>query len=62
MYKCALLSFKGRGVVATSDIVQGQFLAEYRGELISEAELEIREAETESVFRYTFSWKGKNLW
>ena len=51
-------SLSGRGVVATRDIARGEFIAEYEGHLITEEELERREEQVESVFRYEFAWKG----
>ena len=35
---------KGRGVVACEDIIVGQFIAEYTGQIISRSEAEKREA------------------
>ena len=55
-------SLSSRGVVATRDTARGGFIAEYEGHLITEEELERREEQEESVFRYEFTWKGKKLW
>ncbi|XP_048861689.1 uncharacterized protein LOC125729875 isoform X19 [Brienomyrus brachyistius] len=55
--------YKGRGVFSTVDICKGDFVVEYRGELLSEKESFKRKngySEAKSVFLYDFQWKGKN--
>ncbi|XP_048857635.1 uncharacterized protein LOC125725069 isoform X1 [Brienomyrus brachyistius] len=55
--------YKGRGVFSTVDICKGDFVVEYRGELLSEKESFERKngySEAKSVFLYDFQWKGKN--
>ncbi|XP_048854551.1 uncharacterized protein LOC125722437 isoform X1 [Brienomyrus brachyistius] len=55
--------YKGRGVFSTVDICKGDFVVEYRCELLSEKESFERKngySEAKSVFLYDFQWKGKN--
>jgi len=59
-YNCCELS--GRGVFAKCDILQGQFLTQYCGQLLSEEEGEKREAVAETGFRYFFHHGGCCYW
>ncbi|KAG9259815.1 N-lysine methyltransferase KMT5A-like, partial [Astyanax mexicanus] len=55
---------KGRGVFAKSSICKGDFLVEYRGDMINEAESQRRRNiyhPSCTVFMFDFKWKGK-LW
>lgn len=46
----------------TVDVLQGQFLAQYCGELISHEEGDAREAIAETGFRYFFQHRGSHYW
>lgn len=52
----------GRGVFTKSEILPGQFLAQYAGELLDETEGEKREAEGETGFRYFFQHHRTTYW
>lgn len=52
----------GRGVFALRDILQGQFLAHYCGQLVSEKEGERREAVAQTGYRYFFQHSGCCYW
>ena len=49
-------------MVANAEISQGQFLAQYYGELITNDEGERRELQSQSGFRYFFSFRGSRYW
>ena len=58
---------KGRGVVTTRDFKKGEPLCEYAGELISDEEATIREANYNKKnismsYLYFFTYKGKKYW
>jgi len=61
-YLCANVTVLGRGLFATEDIMPGQFLAQYCGELISGEEGDRREAIAETGFRYFFQHHGSYYW
>jgi SET domain-containing protein len=52
----------GRGVRVSKTIRQGEVIAAYCGELISNEEGQRREVTEPSVFRYFFSYKSKKWW
>jgi len=52
----------GRGVFALKNIVKGNFICQYIGELIRASEGEKRELRSPSVYRYFFSFAGKKFW
>ncbi|XP_032416704.1 uncharacterized protein LOC116718647 [Xiphophorus hellerii] len=57
-------AFKGRGIFATTSFQKGDFLCEYRGELISKEECERRQRvyhDNLKVFLFEFYFNGK-LW
>ncbi|KAM4544087.1 uncharacterized protein V3H82_021889 [Fundulus diaphanus] len=57
-------AFKGRGIFATTSFQKGDFLLEYRGELISKEECERRQRvyhDNLKVFMFEFVFNGK-LW
>ncbi|PIK44257.1 putative N-lysine methyltransferase SETD8-B [Apostichopus japonicus] len=56
-----LLPEKGRAVFTTKNVLHGEPLLAYGGELISGEAGERREAREQSGFRYFFTWKGKQL-
>ncbi|XP_051964148.1 N-lysine methyltransferase KMT5A-A-like [Xyrauchen texanus] len=54
--------YKGRGVFTTESFCRGDFVLEYRGELLSSKESLERTknyTETESTFLFDFQWHGK---
>ncbi|TRY83679.1 hypothetical protein DNTS_033449 [Danionella cerebrum] len=56
---------KGRGIFALADFSQGEFVVEYRGELIDAAEAENRRKLYENAclfFMFDFTWKQKTWW
>jgi len=59
-YECVKLT--GRGVFTKTDVLQGQFLAQYVGELISEDEGDRREAIAETGFRFFFQHHRSHYW
>jgi len=61
-FKAVVIKLLGRGVFATTDVCQSQFLAEYHGELVSESEGEQRESNGETGFRYFFQHRGIRYW
>ncbi|XP_073331581.1 uncharacterized protein [Pagrus major] len=53
---------KGRGVFAKGTISRGQFVAEYRGDMINDAEYQSRRRvyhPTCAAFMFAFKWRGK---
>jgi len=50
---------KGWGVFAREMIMKGEFVIEYVGEIISQAEMERREANCEEAWAYTFTIAGR---
>ena len=55
----------GRGVFARVPIERGCFLAEYRGELISQHERSARQtkySDKEKTFLFDFQWNGGYWW
>jgi len=56
----------GYGVVADQEFKKGDFIVEYRGDLITSEEAARREAEYETedmgCFMYYFVHKGKTMW
>ncbi|XP_019724287.1 probable histone-lysine N-methyltransferase set-1 [Hippocampus comes] len=53
---------KGRGIFAESTISRGQFVAEYRGDLINDAEFQRRRRVYHpscAAFMFAFKWRGK---
>lgn len=60
-----LLSSLGRGIFATTSFQKGDFLCEYRGELISKEECERRQRvyhDNLKVFLFEFYFNGKLWW
>lgn len=58
-------SYLGRGVFSCTDFDKGDFLLEYRGDLISREECERRQRiyhDALKVFMYEFRFNGKFLW
>lgn len=59
------VSILGRGVFASMSIDKGCFILEYRGELLSKGESQIRQNiynETENTFLFDFDWNGRQWW
>lgn len=56
--------FKGRGVFATEALSKGDFVLEYRGNLLKkDSPLHLKHYDdTEAVFLFDFKWKGKSYW
>jgi len=56
----------GDGVFTTQEFSRGDFLLEYKGDLINYDEAQRREKEYADAdlgsFLYFFKYKGKNLW
>ncbi len=55
----------GRGVFTTEAVFRGDFVLEYRGELLSPAESLERTnlySDSKSVFLFDFQWHGKYWW
>jgi SET domain-containing protein len=60
-----MFEYLGRGVFTKNEISRGDFLLEYRGELINEEEGQKRERnydEEFGSFMYFFQYMGKKLW
>ncbi|XP_066523424.1 histone-lysine N-methyltransferase set-1-like [Hoplias malabaricus] len=60
--KCYIGLHKGRGVFAMEAVPKGDFVLEYRGELITQKDCSCRMAyytEEEQIFLFDFQWKGK---
>lgn len=58
-------SFAGRGVFAKEAIYSGDFVVEYRGELLSQKDCEKRidiYPDSSKVFIFEFEWKGECWW
>ncbi|MEQ2305126.1 hypothetical protein AMECASPLE_034365, partial [Ameca splendens] len=52
---------KGRGVFATQPIEQGDFVLEYRGQLLSADKCQTRKySEKESTFLFEFEWQNRH--
>lgn len=65
MLSCIMFKFLGRGVFTKRKFRRGDFLLEYRGELIGEEEGQRRERTYDSSlgsFIYYFKDMGKTLW
>lgn len=63
--KMFLLSFTGRGVFAKGSICMGDFVAEYRGDRINDAESQRRGKlyhPSCTAFMFSFKWRGKTWW
>lgn len=57
--------FKGRGVFAKEMIRKGEFVLEYRGDLITKKDCDARMSfykDTEQIFLFDFQWKGRYWW
>lgn len=53
----------GRGVVATHPVEPGDFVLEYRGELLEAEECRARHyTELETPFLFEFDWQGRSWW
>lgn len=64
VFKC-LLSFAGRGIFAKSLICKGDFVVEYRGDMINHTESQRRRKIYHSsctAFMFDFKWRGKTWW
>ena len=62
MLELFLLSVTGRGVFAKSSISKGEFVVEYRGHMITDAESLRRRKLYDSscvAFMFGFKWRGK---
>jgi len=58
-------SSSGRGVFTTGAFFRGDFVLEYRGELLSSEESLDRTkhyTEAENTFLFDFQWHGRNWW
>lgn len=65
LLKLLLLSSTGRGVFAKGTISRGQFVAEYRGDMINDAEYQSRRRVYHpscAAFMFAFKWRGKTWW
>lgn len=63
MYSFVFLT--GRGVFALASFSRGDFVAEYRGEMIDFNESQRRRRiyhDKCAVFMFDFKWKGKTWW
>ena len=61
MFSC----FTGRGVFAKGLIRKGDFVVEYRGDMINDAESQRRRKlyhPSCAAFMFAFKWKGKTWW
>lgn len=59
------LCFTGRGIFAKGPICKGDFVVEYRGDMISDAEAQRRRKLYNPVcaaFMFAFNWRGKTWW
>ncbi len=53
----------GRGVFALVPFIKGDFVVEYRGEIITLIEAELRrEANQDTFFMFDFIWQNKKWW
>ena len=52
----------GRGVFTAMPLKEGDFIAQYAGEVISSRDGNAREKSNPSCFRYFFVHQGKRLW
>ncbi len=53
----------GRGVFALVPFIKGDFVVEYRGEMITLIEAELRrEANQDTFFMFDFIWQNKKWW
>ncbi len=53
----------GRGVFALFPFIKGDFVVEYRGEIITLIEAELRrEANQDTFFMFDFIWQNKKWW
>lgn len=60
--KC-FLHLIGRGVFAMRPIDPGDFVLEYRGELLTQEECQSRSySENESTFLFDFEWQNRSMW
>lgn len=58
-------SLKGRGVFATSKFLSGEFVVEYRGDMIDDVEAQRRRKVFHpscTAFFFAFKWRGKFWW
>lgn len=58
---------KGRGVITTREFAKGEYVVEYIGELISQAEAKIREEEyaqdqNTGCYMYYFQHRNQQYW
>ena len=55
---------KGMGIRATKKFDKHEFICEYRGELISKHEAQLREesSDHDGCYMYFFEYKSKKLW
>lgn len=60
--KVSNILITGRGVFAERKMSSGEFLVEYRGELLSSEEGERRGEKNPSVFRYFFQHGDNQAW
>ena len=59
------LLFTGRGVFAKGTICKGDFVVQYRGDMISDAESQRRRKlyhPSCAAFMFAFKWRGKTWW
>ena len=63
-YYCLILLdlLAGYGVFTTRDYNKGDFLLEYKGELLSEEEASNKEYVSPHSYQYFFPWKGRTMW
>jgi len=55
--------FSGRGVFALAPFNKGDFIVEYRGEMIALIESECRrEVNQNTVYMFDFIWQNKKWW
>lgn len=63
--KMFLLYFAGRGLFAKGTICKGDFVVEYRGDIINEAELQRRKKRyhtSSAAFMFEFKWRTNTWW
>lgn len=57
--------FAGRGLFAKGSICKGEFVVEYRGDIIDDTELQSRRKRyhaSSAAFMFEFNWRRKTWW
>lgn len=65
LFLLLFFSLKGRGVFATSKFLSGEFVVEYRGDVIDDVEAQRRRNVFHpscTAFFFAFKWRGKFWW